>query len=499
MTSPFEFTEFSKQSPRGILVIYFRQLYSTIKITWILIFFAIKDFSKLSQIGAGYIYAVLITILLVYLVRAYLVYQNFQFKIDDNHFILKQGIFSKVNTSIPFGRIQNINFKQNLIQQIINVHEVSIETAGSTQTEIAIKALDLAKAKALKKLILNKSNSALETSSEVEEKPLINISPLALLKVSLTENHLKNLLLFFALLLGFFQQIQQVADGFGETEKLDGFIKESSNAVTPSIIIILTLIVVLTVIAFLSSLVRVFLTHFNLTAYQKEDAFEINQGLFTKKSIVLKKKKVQSIIVSTNPLKRLIGLSFITFKQAVSGEINTKKNKVIKVVGCKKNQVHVIRESLYNVDEIEKSDKKYPNNYYAKRVYFYSFLFLILSYIVLLYFFFKLKVLLTILLVIPAILFLIRKKLKKRFYKISNDFLMTGSGLIETHLSYLELFKVQNVKLKQSYFQQRSNVADVVLQTASGKITLPCLSFLEAIKLYNYILYKVETSTKEWM
>lgn len=172
MASTFKFTEFSKQSPRGILVIYFRQLYSTIKITWILIFFALKDFSKITQIGDGYVYATLIVLLLVYLVRAYLIYQNFQFKVDENHFILKHGIFSKVNISIPFDRIQNINFKQNLIQQLINVHEVSIETAGSSQTEITIKALDLKKAQALKQLIFKRNKTKGDNLLVEDEKPI---------------------------------------------------------------------------------------------------------------------------------------------------------------------------------------------------------------------------------------------------------------------------------------------------------------------------------------
>ena len=53
--------------------------------------------------------------------RAYLSYRNFKFKIVDHQFVLKKGIIKKSNTSIAFDRIQNINFKQNLIQQFINV------------------------------------------------------------------------------------------------------------------------------------------------------------------------------------------------------------------------------------------------------------------------------------------------------------------------------------------------------------------------------------------
>ena len=92
------FSEFSKQSPKGIIVLYFKQIYTTLKLFWILLFFAIKDFSKFSKIGENYIYLGILVVLLFFLIRAFLIYKNFLFKIDNNHFILQQGIISKTNT-----------------------------------------------------------------------------------------------------------------------------------------------------------------------------------------------------------------------------------------------------------------------------------------------------------------------------------------------------------------------------------------------------------------
>lgn len=492
------FSEFSKQSPKGIIVLYFKQIYTTLKLFWILLFFAIKDFSKFSKIGENYIYLGILVVLLFFLIRAFLIYKNFLFKIDNNHFILQQGIISKTNTSIPFHRIQNINFKQNLVQQIINVYEVSIETAGSTDTEIAIKALNFEDAKNLKSVILDSKEINESIVKQSTEKPFLKISILELFKVSLTENHLRNLFLFFAILLGFFQQIQQIADSFGETETLDGFIKDSTNAVSTSFILVFTLLVFLTITAFITSFVRIFLVHFNLSAYLKKDAFEINQGLFTKKSIILKKQKIQNITVSTNPLKRLIGISYITFKQAVSGKINHKNEKVIKIVGCKKNQVDDVKTNLYQFKDIEAQDKMYPDTYYKNRVYLFNLLFLVIIYVSI-YIFTEPFFLYSLVLILPIYGFLIQKKIKKRFYKLNEEMIVVGNGMIETHHTYLELFKVQNIKLKQTIFQQRSNVTDLILQTASGKITVPCLSYSKAIEMYNHILYKVETSHKSWM
>ena len=199
MNNLFDFSTFSRQSTKGILVIYIAHLYKFLKLTWILVFLIVKDFTKITnKVDAIYIYAGIAFFLIFFLVRTYLIFKNFQFKIENEHFILKQGILKKTNTAIPFHRIQNINFKQNVVQQIIGVFEVSIETAGSSTTEISIKALSLQKATALKEVISkNTKLSEAEVIEEQHTKPLVRIGVKELFKVSLTENHLQNLLIFF--------------------------------------------------------------------------------------------------------------------------------------------------------------------------------------------------------------------------------------------------------------------------------------------------------------
>jgi len=53
--------------------------------------------------------------------------------------------------------------------------------------------------------------------------------------------------------------------------------------------------------------------------------------------------------------------------------------------------------------------------------------------------------------------------------------------------------------LKQTIFQAQKNVADLVFQTASGKIKIPSIQLEKAQQIYNYTLFKVETSKKSWM
>ncbi|MDN3619043.1 PH domain-containing protein [Polaribacter undariae] len=499
MNNTFDFSQFSKQSKKGILVIYLKLLYKVLKAFWVLLFLFIQKFSELNESTFFYIYLGLGFLFLFFLIRAFLIYENFQFKVQNNHFILKQGILNKTNTSISFDRIQNINFKQNIIQQIINVHEVNIETAGSNKTEISIKALSFQKAKALKSQLSSYNSNILKEES-IKEKPFLKISLLELLKVSLTENHLQSLLIFLALLLGLYQQLEQLFSGIGKDYLLNEYIEKSGNSFHKSVFVFIVLFILLVFIAILSSFVRVFLFHFNLTVFIKDQNFEIYQGLLTKKSIILKKDKIQSITVSTNPIKKILGISFITFKQAVSGEIGKKnKDKLIRIVGCKRTQVNKIKELLFNFSVVDHLEKKQVHVYLKKRMYFLSFILLLILNGALYLTFLDGLVFLGNVLLVPLFILFVSLIFNKRFYKISDDVLLVGSGFFDTHLTYLPFFKVQNIKMMQTFFQERNKVVDLVFQTASGEITLPCIEKSEAIKIYNYTLFKVESSTDLWM
>ena len=494
-TTPF--SDFSRQSPKGILVIYGDTLLQVLKQSWVLAAIFITRLSRFSEQDLQYIYLGIIGIFILTLFTSYLSYRNFMFKVEDNHFLLKKGILKKNHTSIPFDRIQNINFKQNLIQQVINVYGVAIETAGSKKTEITIKALSHDEAIALKNQI-SITNKTTQPVKE-QEKPMLKVNAKELLKVSMTENHLQSLFLFLALLLGFFQQIEQVLDSLGQKKILGTYIDQSSEFVFGSIVLIIIFLFFLIVIAIISSFMRVFIRHFNLVMFVKEDALEINQGLLTKKSTLLKKQKVQSITVSTNPLKRWVGIFYITFKQAISGKVSKKNDKLIRIVGCNLSQVEKVKNDLLKMESIETQSKEFSDDYYKMRMFLQSFLLILLLSTAGYLMYPDASILLINIVLLPLFYFLVQKKFKKRFYKISQELLLVGKGLIDTHHTYFELFKIQNIKLKQTIFQERKQVVDVIIQTASGKIKIPCIKQERANEIYNYLLYKAETNKEPWM
>lgn len=493
------FSQFQTQSKKGILVIFFSNLYKFLKITWILLFLFIKRFSNFSEITLFYIYIGFAFILLSFLIFSYFIFKNFQFKIENNHFILKKGVFKKSLISIPFDRIQNINFKQNIIQQIINTNEVVIETAGSAKAEISIKSMSLIQANALKDALTNYSKVLDNNDLKIKNKPFLIIDFSQLLKESLTENHLQSLFLVAAFILGIYQQIADIFKSFSEENQIDSFISEQSSAIEKSVYVIFGITFLLFLVAITSSFVRILLMHFNQMVFIKRDTIEISQGLTTKKSVVLKKNKVQFITISTNPLKKILETFSVRFAQAISGKVNQKQSKIIKIIGCKNFHLDSIKNLLFPEENLSELNKNFSDIYYKSRLYFRTS-FLLIPINLLFYFGFESPLFfLANLLIIPFFIFLIDKKFKKRYYLFSNELLQINNGLIETHVTFLPFFKVQNIKLKQTIFQERKNVADLVFQTASGKIKIPCIQMHFAQKLYDYTIFKIETSQQSWM
>jgi membrane protein YdbS with pleckstrin-like domain/RNA polymerase subunit RPABC4/transcription elongation factor Spt4 len=69
---------------------------------------------------------------LVYAVTA-LVFNHFYFSIDKTHFNKEFGIFHKKHVTIPFEQVQNVNIKRTLIDQILGLARIDIESAGSSE------------------------------------------------------------------------------------------------------------------------------------------------------------------------------------------------------------------------------------------------------------------------------------------------------------------------------------------------------------------------------
>jgi putative membrane protein len=496
--STYNFEEPSRQSAKGIIVIFGVSAFKLVKGLFIVI---VAFLLKYLQSDKGpdlshpkYLLGAM-GLVLFFLALAVLRYLNFKFYIKEDHFFLEKGILNKEEVSVSFSKIQNVYIKQNLLQQIINVVSLSIETAGDDKTEIEILALQKPKADDLKKQLLVAARVKQETSAESEEdKIYFKASIKRLLLEGISENHLKSFVLIFAFLTSIYNDLQEFVNQFDFTTRFREWFRLDSESFMTLILFNVTIIVALLIVSFLFSLVKMFIQNFDLTVTRKAQGLEISKGLFNKINLGLTSSRIQTTTVSTNRLKKVLGLYKLSFTQAMA---NKKQQQNFNIVGLNINQIDELVGQFYP-DVKNRIVRRKPNRYLAYRILWISSF--IVSLINIGLYFLPGWFLLLNLPLLVFIGFNTYFTYKKSYYHLDKDYIVVGGGaLIETYTSYLEVHKIRAITMKQTIFQKRRQLASLQVFSASRSITIPQIDINTALDIKNYLLYLVESGNKDWM
>lgn len=501
-----------RQSFNGIFLIFLTDLVKRIRQNIYIL--AVPFFKKnLFEDYGVYIYLGIALLVIIQFIYSYLSYRKFKFSIQEDAFHLDHGVVKLSHVEIPFERIQNINIQQNIFQQILNVVGFEIETAGEGTAEINIKALDKPLAKALKdKLIeekhkvteaventsestnIDKPNSKDVAHQEKEQSLLFQLSLGRLIKVGLSSNLFKGvgvLLAFFAYLYNIIMDFVTQIYGLNLEEDFKNRIPET---LTFSFFLILGVLVIGFIITILSTIFK----YYNLKVLKNNQEFEVEYGLFKRINKVIKKSKTQIFEVSTNPIKKLFKIKSIFISQAASAQV-TEKQK-IGIVGVSDSNLNVLFTALYGFNHEE---QQFEVAYSQMRLFFrYFYKSLIAVFVLSLpayLFWWNWISILGICLLFLAFIGLSILKVNKSSIGLNSDLISLRSGTIDTKVSYIELHKLQSVKLVQNIFQQYNHHADLIMQTASGSISIEYLKKSEAEYIMNYLMFKIESNPKHWI
>ena len=487
--------EAQRQSPVAILIIFQRLFRTMIRAIWPLFIFYFINPEKTFEY---YITIVGIGVIFLSSIRSFISYLTFHFHLDNNELVIREGFFNKTNRNIPFDRIQTINFTQTIVHQFFNVVSLNIDTAGSKGNEFSIKALSKEKAEDIRNFILsNKSDLIIDESVEdsdtqeiitpIKETPLLRLSVSDLLKIGVSQNHMRTVGVIIAFFFGLSDYVEELLgkDTFSQIWSFfnSGFFK----------IILLTS--VLLIISFFISLIRTVLRYFNLVFYKTTNGFKIQSGLFTRQEQSAQIQKIQLVQWSTNPIKSYFGLSALYLRQAASGAIARKQT--IYVPGCYDDQIQTVRQTYFPNEATTHffTHQISPLIINRRMLYFGilpSIFLLVNSYDS------GWKALLWLLL-IPIVYITSVYYHRKWKYDLSADGLRTKKGIIGQNASLLRWNKVQGINIQQSFYQRRKRLADITFYTAGGAVKIPYIELEKAETIMNYVLYKVEIDEKKWM
>jgi putative membrane protein len=486
----------TRQSVKGLVFIFLVSIQQAVRMFWALIAVLVLQRNIFdNKLIVGLTVAVILILLVAHSILYYL---NFYFYVSGGEFILKKGYLRKKVLAIPLDRIQSVNTKQNLVQQLLNVVSLEIDTAGTVGKELKIHALEKSFAselqnqiRAKKKLLTTDETFEEQTIEDIQEKLILKLTPPDLLRIGISENHLRTALIIIAFGFQIFQQIQDLF-----SEKAEEYSNEFFNFMSSSNWALISFLVIFfLLISIAYSLFSTVFKYFDFKLWKKEDAYRIESGLLNKRNVVIPLNKVQELNWETGPIKQLFSIYNLVFKQAVSGQ--NRRQQVVDAPGCLSNHLELLKTDLFGDDLLSATDKFPSNSYYFRRLWlFFGWLPVVFAtpFLYAEWQFWG-----------GAILWLLLSAgycwlvLKKRYFRINNEQIRISSGAISHKWKQMELYKIQAVEFRQTIFQKRRKLASLHLMNAAGTMTIPFIDETLAKQIYDYLLYHTEVSKRKWM
>lgn len=117
--------------PRAKLLFFFNYLATT---SILLLLFIIGSF----MMPYIFVPAIALYVIVLY-ITAEVVYRNFHYSLSNTGLEKEHGVLHKKAVSVPYNQIQNINVSRTLIDRILGISRISIETAG--RSDLAPRAI----------------------------------------------------------------------------------------------------------------------------------------------------------------------------------------------------------------------------------------------------------------------------------------------------------------------------------------------------------------------
>lgn len=488
-----------RQSAVGIVVMFFDTIQQYARALWPILVVWIFKFNQIDKL---LLFSGTLAVFVLIGVVAYLKYRNFTFFLDEQNqeFVITEGVFSKTRTTIALHKIQQVNIKQSLLQRIIGVHALDVDTAGSKEQEVSIKAISHRLALALKSRLLENerkiaAEDAVSQAIQTDEKPFISISLLSLLKVGITSNYIRSLGLLLAFFVTLYDNVMRFSNqGYLDEDQFSAYMER--NAVMSSIGIVL-------LIMFASILVinifRIVVRYFDYKIAKQKGSLLLSFGLFNTKSTIIKPEKVQIVAVTRNYFQKKLDVLELKIKQATGGEREERK-QAVEIPGCNALERDAILKLLF--DKIPDKGVVLKPNF--RKLVFAIFLTIVLplcgfyavalnSHEDILQFSYFIPVYVIFALAVHCFGFR-----NYRLY-ISDGFIIKQSGAWDITNEIIEPQKIQALTVSQLFWHKSANIGYLTIHTAGGNVSFQLGNYTVIKQYVNLWLYGMETSDSNWM
>lgn len=496
-----------RQSPKGVLVLFGYTLYKAVRALFPLLLIVLLKKNDIAF--TIYHYLGLAMFLILIFTLSFLNYWYFTFYIDAtaDELVIQKGWLTKSKTVIKLNKIQQVNLNQKIIHQLLQVYEVEIDTAGTKEVEVKIKAVSRPIAEQLRLHLLEHAhhlnegkttaNVAQITTRQSVPQNVIEISLASLIKVGLTRRYVQTFALIFVFV---FQGLEQYRQYFeSEDEEVSVYAHATdyaSHYVTDWMIPILIAGVFLLII--LANLIRTLIQYYHYKIDIHDHKLLISYGLMETKNTIIKPSRVQFLQVTQNYVQRFLDVFELKIVQTEQDASNGKKGKGIDVPGVSFVEKERILAEIFKIN-LKTTTVLAPS--LRKFIVHAAWLSVFPAACLLSYAAYHQQVYTALGGVVFLLFTLFYHWIIYRNARLywNAHCIAFRKGFWDVHYQVFEPSKIQKIDVFQRLWHKKLDLGSIVIYTAGGDFYFTVANYTSLKKQVNVWLYEVESKNLNWM
>ncbi len=485
---------------------------------------------------------ILVAIGLVALLR----YWFFRFKIEDDRILIRQGFVKRTALDLPFDRVQGINVERSLVDRMLGLVTVRLDTAGTMVAEGRLPSVGADLAEWLRTRVDRGQSgerpptgipadhtdparpadpdpahaasqaqpaSHAPTATTTADQVLLKLTAADMLRIGLSDRKA-------LVLAGTIAALGQLVDPFEDAfvEIFDAVLTTIAD-LAPGTRVLAAVAAVLTVAVVLVAAVVVgaFLRHHDFTLWRRGAALRSRGGLLTQKGVVVETAKIQQLTLAQNLILRWFRRFRFSALPAGAvqmpgseGASSTEVAENLSVPLLDGSTAEALRREVFGAEA--SAVVLLPDSPRFVRVspHYIRAVVLRMSVVPVVGGAFALLLrgtpaailsapfgvycIAAVALCVPVAV----QSWRRRGYLHDGEGLASRRGFLGARVDAFLFRKVQSVVVKQSPLQRRTDLATLQVQLSSGVVTVPYVALDAARTMRDYILYRVESSPLRW-
>lgn len=382
-------------------------------------------------------------IILVVSIMYFIDWHNTIFYFEENSISYKKGTINVKKREIPFNKINTVDISQSMIQKLLDVYQIKIDTGSviEEKSEIVL-LLESSRASEIRNLLLEKNTDNIDEDTTNE----YTLSSKDLLIYTLTSNVILSGMGIIFVIINF---IDDYINEFLNINLIDRIIP-SDNAVFKMVLIFILFVIFSIFIA----IIRNYIKYDGFRVYIENDKLNIKYGMCNKKNYSFQRKKIKGIHIKQNFIMQKLNLRTIEVESIGYGDEEGEK-AILYPICTEKLQKNIIEDLMPEFSFKGTINKPPKNSIFRFMIKKLIFAFIIICFLVYKFSYGYLSILL-----IPFVLVVGFLEYKNTAMGMSENLVYMCCNGFNRNQSIIKMSAVQSFEVSETYFQKLKGLSN---------------------------------------